>query len=133
MPRIDLTEIFTPVPRTTEAVLGEPGTGFYVPIYQRGYNWDNKHIGRLFEDVGHGLQSLVENEDSITFLGTLIVIDESMPPDVDRGEVPSGVRIVIDGQQRLTTILLMNICLHDEIRRRREKLKVESQPTFQGL
>ena len=132
IPEEDITEIFKTVPRTTRQVLGAPGVGFYVPIYQWGYNWDSKHIGRLFEDVGRGLRSLIENENSITFLGNLIVIDESIPSDVNRNEI-SSVRVVIDGQQRLTTILLINVCLHDEIRRRRSKLKVEGQPAFQWL
>ena len=133
MSEIDLKKIFKTAPCTTEALLVDSGVGFYVPIYQRGYNWDSTHIGRLFEDVGQGLQSLVKNENSITFLGNLIVIDGSIPSDVDRSEVTGGVRIVIDGQQRLTTFLLINVCLHDEMRRRSSRLKVEGQPAVQWL
>ena len=133
MPRINVNNIFDAEPYTTGQVLCEPGVGFYVPIYQREYNWDKKHIVRLFEDIANGLQLLVENENSITFLGTLIVIDRAIPANVDKGELPSNVRIVIDGQQRLTTILLMNICLHDEIRRRGSKFNVEYEPAFQWL
>ena len=133
MSEIDLENIFKTAPRTTRQVLGAGGGKFYVPIYQRGYNWDSKHIGRLFEDIGRGLRALVENANSITFLGNLIVIDGSTPSDVDRTEVTGGIRIIIDGQQRLTTILLINICLHDEIRRRASRLKIESQPAVQWL
>ena len=132
MSKIDLKDIFIPIPMTTEQLLGDPGVGFYVPIYQRGYNWDSKHIGRVFEDVGQGLQSLVKNRNSITFLGNLIVVDGSIPSDVNITEV-GRVRIVIDGQQRLTTFLLINVCLHDEIRRRRSRLKTEDQSTVQWL
>ena len=133
MPQIHINNIFNAAPYTAGQVLCEPGVGFYVPIYQREYNWDRKHISRLFEDVGHGLELLVEDANSITFLGTLIVIDRAIPPNVNRAELPGNVRIVIDGQQRLTTILLMNICLHDEIRRRRVKLNIEDKPAFQWL
>ena len=69
-----LTDIFNTVPKSTWQVLCESGVGFYIPPYQREYNWDRSHIDRLFEDVGHGLRLLVESEGSITFLGTLIVI-----------------------------------------------------------
>ena len=133
MPRINVDKIFDADPYTTGQVLCEPGVGFYVPIYQREYNWDKKHIVRLFEDIANGLQLLVKNENSITFLGTLIVIDRAIPANVDKAELPGNVRIVIDGQQRLTTILLMNICLHDEIRRRGSKFNVENEPAFQWL
>ena len=39
------------------------------------------HIGRLFEDIGHGLTQLLgeEKKDSITFIGTLIVIKDTQP------------------------------------------------------
>lgn len=133
MPRININNIFNAYPNTTGQVLCETGVGFYIPIYQREYNWDSDHISRLFEDVCHGLQLLVENENSITFLGTLIVIDRAIPTNVDKAELPSNVRIVIDGQQRLTTILLMNICLHDEIRKRGAKFNRADKLAFQWL
>ena len=133
MPRININNIFDADPYTTGQVLCEPGVGFYIPIYQREYNWDSDHISRLFEDVCHGLQLLVKNENSITFLGTLIVIDRAIPTNVDKAELPSNVRIVIDGQQRLTTILLMNICLHDEIRRHGAKFNRADKLAFQWL
>ena len=125
--------IFNATPNTTWQVLCDPGVGFYIPPYQRGYNWDKTHIDRLFEDVGHGLRLLVENEDSMTFLGTLIVIDGAKLPNVDKSALPNKVRLVIDGQQRLTTILLMNICLHDEIRRRGIKFGEKEEPAFKWL
>ena len=117
--------------------------GFYIPPYQRGYDWDKRHINRLFEDISHGLMKLLQGKekDSITFIGTLIVIDDTRPetiaPNISNSNLPGNGNIlsVIDGQQRLTTILLTNICLHDEIRRRRAKLgkKKEDHPAFEWL
>ena len=111
--------IFSAAPSSTWQVLCSTGVGFYIPPYQRGYNWDDTHIDRLFEDFGHGLRLLLENQNSITFLGTLIVIDKDELPHVNPETLPNKIRFVIDGQQRLTTILLMNICLHDEIKKKR--------------
>ena len=124
---MELKNIFGATPNSTWQVLCEAGVGYYIPPYQREYNWNKGNIDRLFEDVVHGLQSLVRKEDSITFLGTLIVIDRATLPKADKAQLPSNVRLVIDGQQRLTTILLINVNLHDEIRRRRVKLKVEEE------
>ena len=126
-------DIFSATPSSTWQALCSPGVGFYIPPYQRGYNWDNTHIDRLFEDFGHGLRLLLENNDSITFLGTLIVIDKDRLPNVNQEALPSKIRFVIDGQQRLTTVLLMNICLHDEIRRRGNRFKEKGEVAFKWL
>ena len=124
---MELKNIFGATPNSTWQVLCEAGVGYYIPPYQREYNWNKGNIDRLFEDVVYGLQSLVKKEDSITFLGTLIVIDRATLPKANKAQLPGNVRLVIDGQQRLTTILLINVNLHDEIRRRRVKLKVEEE------
>ena len=125
--------IFNATPSSTWQVLCSPGAGFYIPPYQREYNWDDTHIDRLFEDFGHGLRLLLGNEDSITFLGTLIVIDKDKLPNVNQETLPNKVRFVIDGQQRLTTVLLMNICLHDEIRRRGNEFREKDEAAFKWL
>jgi hypothetical protein len=130
---MELRNIFNATPQSTWQIFSDVGVGFYIPPYQREYNWDKSHINRLFEDVGHGLQLLVESQDSITFLGTLILIDGATLPNVTKSELPPKVRLVIDGQQRLTTILLMNICLHDEIRRRGAKFDIEDEPASKWL
>ena len=130
---VDLRNIFNATPNSTWQVLCDSGVGFYIPPYQREYNWDRNHIDRLFEDMSHGLGLLVENKDSITFLGTLIVIDRATLPDADKSQLPNNIRLVIDGQQRLTTILLMNVCLHDEIRRREAKFKEKDEKVLKWL
>ena len=136
------TKIFSAESKSTWDVL-DRSIGFYIPPYQRQYDWDKRHITRLFEDVSQGLMELLrkKNKDSITFIGTLIVIDDTRPetiaPNISNSNLPGNGNIlsVVDGQQRLTTILLMNICLHDEIKRRRAKLekKKEGKPAFEWL
>lgn len=124
---MELKNIFGATPNSTWQVLCEAGVGYYIPPYQREYNWTKGNIDRLFEDIVYGLQSLVNNTESITFLGTLIVIDRATLPKADKAQLPGNVRLVIDGQQRLTSIVLINVNLHDEIRRRRSNLKVEEE------
>ena len=130
---MELRNIFNATPQSTWQIFSDVGVGFYIPPYQREYNWDKSHIDRLFEDIGNGLQLLIESKDAITFLGTLILIDGAIPPNTNKSELPPKVRLVIDGQQRLTTILLMNICLHDEIRRQGTKFKTEDEPASKWL
>ncbi len=82
---------------------------FYIPIYQRKYNWtpDNE-VSQLIEDLNKfQIDSLTK--DNITYyLGNIIVkpIVNELTDDVEE-------YILIDGQQRLTTILIFIKALMD--------------------
>ncbi len=97
---------------------------FYIPAYQRPYSWGTDEIQRTWEDIVYGLGQLDHSDDYITFLGSIITLHdikhESISPIV-RGEVPSKVMVVVDGQQRLTTMLLLIISLDNAIRQRLTK------------
>ena len=88
---------------------------FLVPMYQRPYVWSqDRQWQPLFEDVARLADSLLEAQanggyggktpEQLTphhFLGAIVVDQESsMVGGVDR-------RLVIDGQQRLTTLQLL--------------------------
>ncbi|MCB1177885.1 MAG: DUF262 domain-containing protein, partial [Leptospiraceae bacterium] len=64
---------------------------YLVPIYQRNYAWEEKHIEQLIDDINDFKDS--END---YFLGNLIV-----------NQRESNLFEVIDGQQRLTTLYLL--------------------------
>ena len=127
----EVRSIFDAEPMSIWETLCRPGEGFYIPAYQRVYTWSKGDIGRLFENTTHGLHLLVERDDAITFLGTVIVIHdttyETVAPHI-QGQLPGKVKIVIDGQQRITTLLLINCCLHDEICFRANKLRTQEDP-----
>jgi hypothetical protein len=97
---------------------------FYIPAYQRPYSWKKDDINRMWEDIVYGLEQLGNSEDYITFLGSVITMHdikhESIAPIV-RGETPSKVMVIIDGQQRLTTMLLLVISLDNAIRKKLTK------------
>lgn len=118
---MDLIRVFDAAPKSTWEVLCEPRTGFYIPAYQREYSWGRGHVRQLINDCLHGLQLLVDKHDSITFIGTLIVLNDVKAQAVNpvvRGDLPTKVLLVIDGQQRLTTLALLNTVLHEELSRR---------------
>ena len=135
---MELRKIFTAESKDISDVLGR-GIGYYIPPYQRQYDWDGSHIGRLFEDITHGLTQLLHKsqKDSITFIGTLIVVGDIRPETIAshifRSDMPDNILSVIDGQQRLTTMLLTNIRLHDEIRVRRDAFKDTDEDAFEWL
>ena len=95
-----------------------PGQGCYIPPYQRSYAWGKEDITRLFEDILIGINQAKESKDKVTFLGTIIAIHDTdyttMNP-VIRSEVPPRVMTIIDGQQRIGTIAMLSIALHNSI------------------
>ncbi|MBD0383880.1 DUF262 domain-containing protein [Paenibacillus sedimenti] len=65
---------------------------YVVPIYQRNYAWGDMEIEQLIEDI----DSSIDNSNKNYFLGNLIV-----------NQADNNVYEVIDGQQRLTTLFLL--------------------------
>jgi len=123
---MQIEDVFGAFPKSVLQYLCENGQGLYVPAYQRQYSWDKSKIERLVEDISHGFTMLIGHEDAITFLGTIIAIHDTQYLTVNplvKGDVPSRVMTIIDGQQRLTTLLLINTVLHDSIRIRASAIK----------
>jgi hypothetical protein len=114
-------DIFEAQSRSLRELLSENGLGLYLPPYQRPYGWGKDKVAKLIDDTLHGLQSLVEAQDSFTFLGTVITIHDvnhvTIHPVLHR-EVPLRVLNIIDGQQRISTLMLLITCLHNLIRQR---------------
>ncbi len=79
---------------------------FLIPNFQRSYKWGNKQITDFF--------SAVDQNDQGYFIGNIVCV---------KGTASEENRLVIvDGQQRITTITLMLIALRDHIE---EKMDVE--------
>jgi len=123
---LEIKDVFGAYPKSVWEFMCENGQGFYIPAYQRHYSWDKSKIERLIDDTCHGFTLLLENEDAITFLGTIIAIHDtalSTVSPIAKGEVPSKVMTIIDGQQRLTTLFILNTVMHEEVKIRSNKLK----------
>jgi Protein of unknown function DUF262/Protein of unknown function (DUF1524) len=87
-------------------VLG-PGRCYTIPIYQRHYAWKddrNSHpLQDLWEDIRTTLQRKRDGQHYFHFFGPLVVISGS----------ETNLFFLVDGQQRLTTILLLIKALRD--------------------
>lgn len=87
---------------------------FCVPDYQRGYAWEEKEWDDLLED----LELLPEGRDHFT--GTLVLRPiesegKSKYAVVDNTGIGYALYDVIDGQQRLTTIVILLKAMHKEM------------------
>ena len=71
---------------------------FHIPNYQRGYKWRKKDVEYLIEDIAE----IAEDDNSDYCLQPIVVAEDN------------GKHILVDGQQRLTTIwLIMNWASHN--------------------
>lgn len=83
--------------------LSSPGTAIVVPVYQRQYRWDIGGCERLLADV----RAVAGAEPTHRhFIGSILSAQDSSATDL----------ILIDGQQRITTIMLLVAALHHSIR-----------------
>lgn len=115
---VEARSIFEATSKTPQELLSDAGLGLYIPSYQRPYSWDKEKVSRLIEDLSHGIKTLLKHDDSFTFLGTVITIHDTNNSTVQpivREDVPSKVLTVIDGQQRMTTLLVLCLALHNQI------------------
>lgn len=132
MGAIEARSIFQAESKSISQLLLENGVAYYIPPYQRPYSWDEGKVMRLLEDTLHGLGCLLIDDDSFTFLGTIITFSDpsnaSIPDDV-RTEAPVLVLNIVDGQQRLTTLMILCVALHNGIEVKLDELKSSSYGT----
>lgn len=97
-----------------DTMIGDVGKlGFKVPEYQRPYDWDRKNVQRLLQDCLIGFYRAAESEtEEYTFLGT-IILSENL--DREHSYEPQPL-LIVDGQQRLTTLLLLTCVLYKAIK-----------------
>ncbi|HLM53546.1 MAG TPA: DUF262 domain-containing protein [Pseudoxanthomonas sp.] len=121
---MEVKEIFEATSKSVRDMLSENGMGLYIPPYQRPYGWDKDKVEKLVDDILHGFSSLLSDPESFTFLGTVITIHDTNYVTVQpivRTETPAKVLTVIDGQQRLTSLLMLCIALQNQIRMAQSK------------
>ncbi len=69
---------------------------FRIPVYQRNYDWSESNCNRLLDDI----QAIMESGEK-HFLGTIVFMAAKS------GGFTLQEYIIIDGQQRLTTLMLI--------------------------
>lgn len=75
-------------------------TRFVIPVYQRNYDWKIEHCRQLFDD----LEEVVVSDMESHFFGSIV------------SKADGDVRVVIDGQQRITTSYLLLLALVKQVR-----------------
>lgn len=84
------------------------GKRYYIPSYQRGYRWTTKQVTQLLDDLLEFERKKGKEKGEFYCLQPIVVVPlqgGQRPQQWQDGE--ESVYEVIDGQQRLTTILLI--------------------------
>lgn len=96
-------DIFSPASRSLSMLLTNDGSRssveFYIPDFQRQYSWKNNNLRELWKDLNEAFR----NEEEVYFLGSVVLVKER-----------ANKFSIIDGQQRLTTfVIMMDVLLKD--------------------
>lgn len=96
---------------TTLKEILEGSKQYLVPLYQRPYQWSVKQLDALWKDIIELVDDRREGERDSHFIGSLVLA----PPPIAE---PTGVNtfLVIDGQQRLTTLSILLAALRDYLK-----------------
>jgi len=116
--KIDIEQAFQTHRYSIYEFYQRPGVGFYIPLYQREYSWDKDNVEQLLEDIEKGVTAIIEEDDEIRFLGTIITVNETDKKRIqpqDPKSLPASIEKIIDGQQRLITISLIATILYKNI------------------
>ena len=81
---------------------------YRVPLYQRTYSWRKEQLQRLWDDVVKLAETRLEHPEATHFMGSVV-----LAPSPFNGPVGVQSYLVVDGQQRLTTLTLLLAALRD--------------------
>jgi len=96
---------------------------FRIPNFQRAYSWETKQRKDLFDDI----LKLSKYPDRHHFMSTIVCLNTK--PKVEVGVDEFQVLNVVDGQQRLTTLIIIlksiSKVLDSNYGEKKEKNKIE--------
>ncbi|GAA8265358.1 DUF262 and DUF1524 domain-containing protein [Helicobacter pylori] len=96
---------------------------FVIPMYQRVYSWGKEHCKQLWDDIAKtGGNDQIEGH----FIGSIVFVHDGIYT-TNHNEL-----LIIDGQQRLTTITLLFIALRDHLSDEDEFLEKFSRQKIQN-
>jgi len=86
---------------------------FKIPFFQRGYAWEKKQWDQLFLDLNEQIIEELQSGSTLDevehFFGPIVVMEQTGSPELKEF-------LVIDGQQRITTVYLLLAVIRDQIR-----------------
>ncbi|MBT9831872.1 DUF262 domain-containing protein [Clostridium baratii] len=99
--------------------LDSSDTNFVIPVYQRNYDWKKEQCKQLYDD----LINVIKYNYKSHFLGTIVSIYNDSSRDREY--------LIIDGQQRITTVSLMLLAIYNILDKERlESNKIRKEKIY---
>ena len=94
---------------------------FVIPIYQRSYSWSEKECRQLWDDI---VRAGEDEKINAHFIGSIVYIEKGIYQVTSQSPI-----LVIDGQQRLTTVSLLIAALAEKL----DALPEDEQEILEGF
>lgn len=92
-------------------------TSFHIPIYQRNYSWEKDNCKKLLDDI----VNIIKDKNKKHFIGTITYIKH-----VSSLHTAPQEYVIIDGQQRITTIMLLLKAIYNKTEDEKVKTDINS-------
>ncbi len=115
--------------RATESTINDffalTGTIFSIPVYQRNYTWEEENCEKLLQDI----VSISQNKKT-HFMGSITYILHLI--DDEKSLRPLQEFVIIDGQQRITTLMLLLKAIETKIQNEGIKKEINNLLNLSG-
>ncbi|MEJ8614494.1 DUF262 domain-containing protein [Helicobacter pylori] len=115
--------------RVKESTVNEffalPGTIFSIPVYQRNYTWEEENCKKLLQDIIN-----ISQNKKTHFMGSITYILHLIDDEKSLRKLQEFV--IIDGQQRITTIMLLLKAIETKIRNEEVKKEIDGLLNLSG-
>ncbi|MGL2815286.1 DUF262 domain-containing protein [Helicobacter pylori] len=115
--------------RVTESTINDffalTGTIFSIPVYQRNYTWEEKNCEKLLQDI----VSVSQNKKT-HFMGSITYISHLIDDEKSLRQLQEFV--IIDGQQRITTLMLLLKAIETKIQNEGIKKEIDNLLNLTG-
>ncbi|WRB81740.1 DUF262 domain-containing protein [Helicobacter pylori] len=101
------------------------GTIFSIPVYQRNYTWEEENCEKLLQDI----VSISQNKKT-HFMGSITYISHLIDDEKSLRQLQEFV--IIDGQQRVTTIMLLLKAIETKIQNEGIKKEINNLLNLSG-
>ncbi|RVZ36699.1 DUF262 domain-containing protein [Helicobacter pylori] len=111
--------------RTINDFFALTGTIFSIPVYQRNYTWEEENCGKLLQDI----VSISQNKKT-HFMGSITYILHLIGDEKNLRQLQEFV--IIDGQQRITTLMLLLKAIETKIQNEEIKKEIDNLLNLTG-
>ncbi|GAA8999790.1 DUF262 domain-containing protein [Helicobacter pylori] len=101
------------------------GTIFSIPVYQRNYTWKEKNCEKLLQDIIH-----ISQNKKTHYVGSITYILHLIDDEKSLRQLQEFV--IIDGQQRVTTIMLLLKAIETKIQNEGIKKEIDNLLNLSG-